>query len=167
MNEDDLRAKHYVKNPDGSWSKPRTAVSHNAPQVGCSQLHPSDNPLVEVSRPGKPLAAEGKRIRQGEPKLNKWETEWKFILEIGGWSHIRAQSIRVRLGNGSWYKGDVSAVNQETGRIHVWEVKGDARMKGVAKGILALKVAASQYPEICWTLVWKERGAWKQQEVLP
>ena len=152
-----------------------TAAAHNAPQVGhyeSRQLPPSKNPLVECAKPqGKTLcevfAAEGKRIRQGEPKLNQWETDWKLLLEASGWSHVRAQSLRVRLANGSWYKGDVSAVHKGTGRIHVWEIKGNAKMKGVAKGVLALKVAAAQYQEICWTLAWKENGAWTQQEVLP
>ncbi len=185
MNEDDLRAAHYVKNPDGSWSKTRLPVGSQVKtnnlsgpvhvatvQAGKPQLHPSENPLVEVSRTGKPLvevfAAEGKRIRQGEPKPRKWELEWKQMLDDSPhWEHVRAQSFRVRLANGAWYKGDVTACRKGLPRIHVFEVKGGAKMKGVAKGILAIKVAASQYPEICWTLVWKDRGVWRQQEVLP
>jgi len=121
-----------------------------------------------VVEPATP-PAEGKRIRQGEPKQGKWELEWKRTLEASGdWLHVRAQSLRVRLANGAWYKGDVTATNKgPIPRLHVWEVKGGAKMKGVAKGVLALKVAATQYPEICWTLVWKENGIWKSQEVLP
>lgn len=112
------------------------------------------------------LAAPPKRIRQGEPKVRPWEQEWENILnENGAWVHVKAQSFRVRLANGAWYKPDVSAVRFGMQRLHCWEVKGGKKMKGVAKGILALKVAASQYPEIVWTLCWKENGAWKQQQV--
>ena len=138
------------------------------------QLPPQNNPQVECARPKvktlcEVFAAEGKRIRQGEPKQGKWELEWKRMLEASGdWLHVRAQSFRVRLANGAWYKGDVTATNKgPIPRLHVWEVKGGKGMKGVAKGTLALKVAAAQYPEICWTLVWKENGKWQAQEVLP
>ncbi len=113
-----------------------------------------------------------KRIRQSEPKIRPWEQEWADKLKSSGeWMHVKAQSFRVRLANGAWYKPDVSAVSalaaQDEQQIYCWEIKGGKKMKGVAKGILALKVAASQYPEIVWTLCYKEKGEWMQQIVDP
>jgi hypothetical protein len=40
-------------------------------------------------------------------------------------------------------------------------------MKNVDRGILALKVAASSWPEVQFILIWKEQGVWNFQEVLP
>ncbi len=164
MNEDDLLAKHYVKNADGSWSKPRTAAAHNAPQVGHSQLHPSENPLVEVSK-----RAEKKRIRQDrKPLLNKLETEWfNKLQECYPSTMIWKQALRWKLGNGIWYKPDFvlfAGWTQKPSELTCYEVKGPHSFRG---GFENLKVAASLYPEVRWILVWKESGTWQHQEVLP
>jgi phenylalanyl-tRNA synthetase alpha subunit len=153
-----------------------TAGAHNAPQIGHYELNPNEE-LVTKKWPVKDIdgkvvaictAVVGKRIKQGEPKLRKWEQEWKERLEASGeWTHVKAQSLRVRLASGAWYKGDISAVRRADNRVCVFEVKGGEKMKGVAKGILALKVAASLYQEFEWTLVWKDSGQWNQQKVLP
>lgn len=119
---------------------------------------------------GKPLwqvfAEEDKRIRQGEKKPSKTEQEWQRMVEATHqYVHIKAQSLRVRLANGAWYKPDVTGIREDTGIVHCWEVKGGSKMKGVSKGMLALKTAATTYPEFAWILVWKEKGQWKQQEI--
>jgi len=122
-------------------------------------------PPAEVGIQPKPM----KRIRQGEIKLRPWENEWKASLEASGdWVNVKGQSIRVRLANGAWYKPDITAkLFGQREALFAWEVKGGKKMKGVAKGILALKVAAALYPEIVWILVWKEAGSWRQQIVEP
>lgn len=108
-----------------------------------------------------------KRIRQGEPKIRPWEAEWKQRLDFDPvWENVKAQCYRLRLANGAWYKADVSARNFDDGGIHLFEIKGGRKMKGYAKGILALKVAAAQYPEITFHLCYKENGAWKDETVL-
>lgn len=137
----------------------KTAKQHNAELV----IAPI-NTLIKAA-----TALEGKRVRQGEPKVRPWEQEWENKLnESGDWVHVKAQSIRVRLANGSWYKCDVSAVPfGKPSELHFFEIKGGNKMKGVAKGILALKVAASKYPEINWHLVWKENGEWFHQTIKP
>jgi len=182
MNEEDLRAKHYVKNADGSWSKTKLPVGSQVKtnnlsgpvhvatvQAGKPQLHPSENPLVEVSRPGKPLAAEGKRIRQDKkPLLNKLETEWLYKLqECYPSTMIWSQALRWKLGNGIWYKPDFvlfAGWTQKPTELTCYEVKGPHAFRG---GFENLKVAASLYPEVRWVLVWKESKTWQQQEVLP
>lgn len=114
------------------------------------------------------IASEGRRVRQGEPKLRKWESEWLEIVKADQkYFNCRAQSIRWRLANGAWYKPDVTAQNVLNGQLTCFEVKGGKGMKGVAKGILALKVAATTYPENKWIIIWKDNGQWRQQEIKP
>ncbi len=107
-----------------------------------------------------------KRIRQSsKPKLNRLESEWLEFLEMNHDCFIHSQSWRVRIANGAWFKVDFCAfVN---GRWIAWEVKGPKFGKNVDRGLLALKCAATTYPEVKWVLAWKEKGEWKTQEVLP
>lgn len=110
----------------------------------------------------------GKRIRQSnKPLLNKWEQEWHDHLQatLPTGTRIYKQAWRVRLGNNAWYKCDLVAL--VNGRWTAYEIKGGKKMKGVSKGILALKVAAAAMPEVLWILVWKDGGKWQQQTVLP
>jgi hypothetical protein len=66
------------------------------------------------------------------------------------------------LGNGIWFKPDFTGFLD--GSYSAWEVKGPHAFRG---GFENLKVAAGQYKEIHWYLVWKESGEWKQQRILP
>jgi len=133
-----------------------TAAAHNASQTGHYQLNPSNNPMVEC-------APTGKRIRQeSKPLLNKLETDfWKEFLEFR-YPKARAQALRFKLGNGIHYKPDF--VDLSVQPVKAWEVKGPHAFRG---GFENLKVAAHQYPEVRWILVWQQDGEWKQQEVLP
>lgn len=108
-----------------------------------------------------------KRIRQGEKPPNKLEANWNAYLArtLPPGAILRAQSIRLRIGCGAWYKPDVAAM--VNGKLMFWETKGPAQMKNVARGILALKVAASNYPEFTFILVWKIKGEWHTQVVIP
>ena len=151
-----------------------TAAAHNAPQVGHyerRQLPPNKNPLVECAKPvGKTLcevfAAEGKRIRQRSgPLMNKLEAEWFEILKASGWmNNLRPQARRYKLGNGIWYKPDITGNDTRDGRETAYEVKGPHAFRG---GFENLKVAAGLWQEVKWILVWKKDGDWQQQEVLP
>ena len=114
-------------------------------------------------------SADGSRlIRQDKPvKEGQWEKEWRErIEESGEFTHVKAQSLRFRLASGAWFKPDISAMRCADNVIHCWDVKGGSKMKGTAKGRLAIKVAASLYPEFTWALCWKERGEWKIQKVV-
>lgn len=106
----------------------------------------------------------GKRIRQSaKPRLNKLETQWRdWMLATYRADEITSQAIRLELGNGIWYKPDF--VTFYDGSIRVYEVKGPHTFRG---GLENLKVAASKFPMMHFCLVWKERGQWKSQEVLP
>jgi hypothetical protein len=122
-----------------------------------------------------PLRTEGKRVRQSSaPKMNKLEAEWFEIIsrQFPNYPRPRAQAKRYRIGNGAWYKPDATAtrwpaINGGPDRETAWEVKGPKYMKNVDRGILALKVAASSWPEVQFILIWKEQGVWNFQEVLP
>lgn len=147
----------------------QTAESFNVPKLGRSQLAPDKNPQVECARPkGKTLcevfAAEaGKRIRQRSgPLMNKLEESF-WREHLAEWRKgSRPQAIKFRLGNGIVYTPDF--VDLTSTPVRAYEVKGPKAFRG---GFENLKVAASLYPEVRWTLVWKENGNWKQQEVLP
>jgi hypothetical protein len=121
--------------------------------------------------------AKKKRIRQSsKPLMNKLESQWYeqlkmvFPQEI---NRIRVQAFRVKLASGTWYKPDFFlmrdpgvTVNYDfpsKDRVIAWEVKGPHAFRG---GKEFLKIAAYQYPEIKFVLVWKENGQWVTQEIL-
>lgn len=115
---------------------------------------------VPIVQP-KPL----KRIRQSsKPLMNKLESEYHQIL-LKDWpnSQIEAQAIRLKLGNGIWYKPDFCVMNM-TVEPRFYEVKGPHAFRG---GKENLKVAASKYPKFRFILVWKQDGAWQGQEIIP
>ena len=119
-----------------------------------------------------PQVVAGKRIRQDDkPLMNKLEGQWFEILSAQFPNKsIRPQAKRYKLANGAWYKPDLTCSNfrldseiMET----AWECKGPSCMKNVARGLLTIKFAAAQWPEVAFFLVWKDKGEWKQQRVLP
>lgn len=138
----------------------------------CLSLNPHLLPGAEQPK-GKPLVQvfaeeeERKRIRQEtKPLLNKLETDWGELLKRDpAITHLRPQSLRLKIANGAWYKPDWTGLCG--GRLICWECKGPKQVKGCGKGLLTLKVAARTYPEIGFVLVWREGGSWYHQEVLP
>ena len=102
-----------------------------------------------------------KRIRQdSKPLMNQLEQEYydQYLSKDYG---VCIQSVRFRLANGLWYKTDFFCPGSPPIGI---EVKGEHAFRG---GFENLKVAAGLWPEVRWILVWKDNGAWCQQEVLP
>lgn len=117
---------------------------------------------------GVPVATKGRgavRLRQDtKPLMNGLETAFHAILQAKyTTAKVRPQAKRYRLANGIWYKPDFTAIIE--GVECAWECKGPRAFRG---GFENLKVAAHEYPEIAWILVWKdEAGAWREQRVLP
>jgi hypothetical protein len=111
--------------------------------------------------------APGVRIRQdSKPLMNKLENSWfTRLVAIGKVKNLSAQSLRFKLANGAWYKTDMAGWID--GRLTCWECKGPACMKNVARGILTVKCAAALWPEIDFILIWRVRGVFHQQKVLP
>ena len=102
-----------------------------------------------------------KRIRQSTaPEMNKLESEWfHHIHHLGA----RPQAIKLKLARSVFYKPDFFSARALT----AWEVKG-LKGKNIDRGKLALKVAATAWPEIKFILVWKNAdGQWQEQHVLP
>lgn len=105
-----------------------------------------------------------KRIRQSsKPLMNKLEQEYYDSLRerVCVREGLIIQGLRFRLGNGIWYKPDFIVVNHP---LEAYEIKGPHAFRG---GFENLKVAASQYKQFKWFLVWKENGQWQEQRVLP
>ena len=146
-----MRAKGFAQNAAGEWVKV------------------SSRPLASV-----PAPAPSKRIRQdAKPLMNKLESAWFDALNVQfpNYPRPRAQAKRYKIANGAWYKPDITATSwpQEVGPDceTAWECKGPDCMKNVARGKLAIKCAAAQWPEVAFFLVWKKSGQWQQQRVLP
>lgn len=120
----------------------------------------------EALQPVAQVAQEASRVRQEtKPRLNKLESDWLAVLRVTyPGVTIHSQSWRVEIASGAWYKVDHCAVID--GRWTAWECKGPSKTKGCAKGLLALKVAAKEFPEVHWILVWREDGHWKQQTIV-
>ena len=117
---------------------------------------PEEHPVIQV----KTVA---KRIRQdSKPLLNKLEEEFYSWWTFKHGNHLLKQAIRFRLANGLWYKPDF--VSLHSSPILAYEIKGPHAFRG---GFENLKMAATQYPKVCWVLWWRANGEWKWQEVLP
>lgn len=102
-----------------------------------------------------------KRIRQrSKPLLNVLEGEFMSYVEEHTDVCLIPQSIRFMLGNGIWYKPDFVCLSP----LMCYEVKGPFAHRG---GFENLKVAAHQYPQFTWRLVWKDTGRWQEQIILP
>jgi len=136
-------------------------------------------------RAGLPDSAAPKRLRQDrpeEPAQNALELDFRAELlhraaamplvaaRLAAGSLV-SQRVRLRLANGAWYKVDHFAFTwpRSDGALGpaAWEMKGPEAMRGVAKGKLALKVAAAQYPQVEFWLVWRDGGGWAEERVLP
>jgi hypothetical protein len=111
----------------------------------------------------RPLPAPGRRLRQdSRPLMNGLET--RLLAHLRG-RHpgvtIRPQAKRYRLANGLWYKPDFTAI--VAGVEHAWEAKGPKAFRG---GFENLKMAATQWPDVVFTLMWVEAGVWRDQRIL-
>jgi len=107
------------------------------------------------------------RLRQDKkPVLNGLETAFyehlKRTLPPG--TLIHCQAWRVQIARGAWFKVDFCA--SVAGQWTAWETKGPKTGKNVARGMLALKCAAANFPDVNWVLAWKDNGEWFTQKVL-
>ena len=112
-------------------------------------------PLEVEATPGQ------RRVRQTRQTMNKLELAYQDMLrvEFRG-KTVLPQSVRIRLGNGAWYKPDFFIPHLN---LFV-EVKGPHSFRG---GFEYLKIAASEHGWAKFRLVWKEQGKWFRQEILP
>ena len=134
-----------------------------------TSIHPHNDKDDQAS--GKVIASvevvpPSRRLRQDhKPLMNKLEQEWFNLLEASGWmANLRAQAKRYKLCNGCWYKPDATGNDTRDGRETAYEIKGPHAFRG---GFEFLKMAAHEWPEVKWILVWKDRGEWRQQTILP
>lgn len=150
-----LRAKGWQL-LNGQWYAPDN-VAAKAELKRLAALATLDEP-----KPVKPI----RRLRQDKPP-NKLEAAWIEVLkERYPDSVIHAQAMRFKLASGAWYKPDACLYSSNC-RWIAWETKF-LKGKNAARGILALKCAAHQFPEICFVLVWKdEAGQWREEIVKP
>jgi hypothetical protein len=164
--EEALRSGGLGPNPDSV--KPRSPSS--------SGNHDRDS-ISGHDLPGHILAKSGAGVKSPrlisqshKPILNKLETAaLAWLMSLYPFAAFHSQAWRVKIGNGAWFKVDLCAflgAAQGIGRWYAWEVK-ELRGKNAARGILALKCAAHQFPEVRWCLLVRQKGVWREQEVLP
>lgn len=177
---EELEAKGFVRQPDGSYRKQRLCAKLTEPachpdeNLGNTTNIPNESEATRGDLSGAGAACgstangmtpkPGTRVRQSKkPLMNKLETEWsQWLKETFPSNPIVPQAIRFRLGNGNWYKTDFVMFSPDC--VVAYEVKGKHAFRG---GFENLKVAASLYPWIKWCLVWKQDGQWMEQEILP
>ena len=116
----------------------------------------------KVLAPNKPA----KRIRQdGKPLMNGLELAALAWLKLKHPQTLfHCQAWRVKIANGGWFKADICAI--VGGQWTAWECK-EFKGKNVDRGILALKAAAHQFPEVRWVLLSKNQGRFCEQVILP
>jgi hypothetical protein len=102
-----------------------------------------------------------RRVRQSRQTMNKLELAYQDVLRAEFAGHeVIPQKVRLWLGNGSWYKADFYVPH-----LHLFiEVKGPVAFRG---GFEYLKIAASEHSWAKFWLVWKDKGRWLRQEILP
>lgn len=169
---------NYVQISTGEWCHPsRVPPNKSYPMqeggvakfINDAICGPPTHQMIMTNPPIiEPCPKPPKRIRQSsKPLMNKLESEWLEVLKTR-FRIVTTQSLRFMLGNGIWYKPDFVAwptgLESQDLRMRAFEVKGPRAFRG---GFENLKVAAHQYPQIKWTLVWKQDGQWKEQVVLP
>lgn len=131
-------------------------------------------------QPAKP-AQQRHLIRQTQRGPNK--SEMAFANEVLYWRKLRNEveryefePIRLRLANGvtytpdwcAWLRTDRPRLGQ---RLTFYEVKGEKRQgRTIVRDDASakIKIAATQYPEFQFVLVWKDQssGQWQEQPVL-
>ena len=91
--------------------------------------------------------------------LNKLERDYALNLEAqrqdGLIRHWTYETMRVRIGNGAWYKPDFVVITTED-FIELHEVKG--RWMEAAR--VRIRSAAKQYPEYTFIAIQRKRGEW-------
>lgn len=148
-------------------TKKRNPHLFGAPAAGLAVVHYKDPMTDQPCSVTVGKVTTGKRLRQDtKPLMNKLEQSFFNYLkaELCNEPTLRAQAKRYKIANGAWYKPDITA--NVNGFETAWECKGPKQMKNMARAMLTIKVAAAQWPDVRWKLVWKENGQWKQQEVL-
>jgi hypothetical protein len=149
MTADQLRARF----PNAS----ETFLRQNAVDAA-GPNHPAPSPA--------PVGAAKPRVRQSAaPRLNRLETEFaRHLAETYPQAAVYAQSLKFRLANGTTYLPDF--VSFDGPRPRCWECKGPFAYAG---SLEKLKIAAGLYPQIEWTLAWREKGrpGWQSQTILP
>jgi len=128
-------------------------------QEGCAHSPVGSNP------------AHPTRIRQShKPLMNGLENEWFARIKdrYPNYPPVRPQAKTFRLCNGVRFTPDFSCsiwpVEGSAARETCWEVKGPHAWED---SLIKLKMAAHEYPEICWHLAWKKEGKWCEQILLP
>jgi hypothetical protein len=111
----------------------------------------------------RPVEGKSRRLRQDtKPLMNALETRLLSHLQaIHAGVTIRPQAKRYRLANGLWYKPDFTAI--VAGVEYAWEAKGPKAFRG---GFENLKMAATQWPDVMFFLMWEDAGLWQKQRIL-
>jgi hypothetical protein len=148
--------------PERYQRQAQTQLGHAAfvPHTACATL-----PIREVKK--------GKRLRQKEGDgMNKTERAFKAWLDqyvVNPGDALIVQSVTLKIANGCRYTPDFLTLGKaavpegeaDAFNLHAYEVKGFMRDDAAVK----IKVAASLYPWIRFTLATKDGDAWQLQDI--
>lgn len=129
----------------------------------------NDRPSIQSESSAPPARLLGRLRQNPKPVLNKLETEYFNLIKdkFPNFPPVRPQAKTFRLCNGVRYTPDLSCsywpVEAGPSTETCWEIKGP---KSWDDAIVKIKMAAHEFPEICWRFVWKESGEWREQIVL-
>lgn len=146
----------WIKNPDGSFSKPKgqeVILLHGAKPT---LLQP------DVDQIGVTAKSMMDQIQSEEVGLNKTERARLEYLRMLRMPHLMIQSVTLKLAFDCRFTPDFSYID-ENGRLTLEDVKGFQREDALIKA----KVAARLFPFFRFVIVKKVGSGWDMSEVKP
>lgn len=137
-----------------------------AAQLAQKPTAPGSAPAAASISPETPKNGRQRLRQRSKPLMNANEEAFGAHLSLilpGAKRH--AQAVTLGLANGVRYTPDWMTFEPFSGRLCFWEVKGTRKIFDGAGE--KLKIAAGQYREFVFTLVWREGGEWQQQRIRP
>ena len=109
-----------------------------------------------------------RRIKQKTKGPNLLEqSAMEYLSERNGLSRlgltVRHHALTLLLANGVRYTPDITGFSPKHDKLHAWEIKGKHAWDDA---IVKLKVAAHEWPNIQFYLMWKDDGVWQTQHIL-
>lgn len=109
-----------------------------------------------------------RRIKQKTKGPNLLEqSAMEYLSEQNGLSRLgltlRHHALTLLLANGVRYIPDVTGFSPKHDKLHAWEIKGKHAWDDA---IVKLKVAAHEWPNIQFYLMWKDDCVWQTQHIL-
>lgn len=128
----------------------------------------TESEFKQIQALRKAKAPQPKQIVKQKVRGEMNKTEQRFeqdylkpLTHIGTFKDYEYESVKLKLGNGTYYTPDFCAWHPN-GSVTFFEVKG-AYIRD--KGAMTIKIAASKYPLFKFVLAQYSKGQWTEQEM--